>query len=295
MHKPWYSFLYVKSPITKIVMGTVALLITLALLVFQWRIEEPRMSAQTASWNGRTIENGAALYSSNCVQCHGGSGEGASGPALNSRYFFTNRVMDAGFTGTLHDYVAGTVAAGRPSGNILDWGVKMPTWSNRFGGPMRDDQVLAVTAFVMNWESEALQQEIDEDPWRPFPNAPMTQVTGEVIQPESSAPSDEPRPPDELFVAMGCQACHVLDKDQPEGGMGDLTGPNLGNLHETAATHVEGQDALAYVVTSIAKPSEFIHPGYVSPSAMTATFSMMMTEEEITALAQWVLDQAAAN
>jgi len=120
MHKPWYNFLYVKSPITKIVLGTLALLATVALLVFQWWIEEPRMAAQTASWEGRTIENGAALYSANCASCHGPDGKGLPGvaPALQSRYFFTNRLNDVGFTGTLEDYIAGTVAAGRPSNPI---------------------------------------------------------------------------------------------------------------------------------------------------------------------------------
>jgi hypothetical protein len=32
----------------------------------------------------------------------------------------------------------------------------MPTWSERYGGPMRDDQVEDVTMFVLNWESEEL-------------------------------------------------------------------------------------------------------------------------------------------
>ncbi len=55
MHKPWYSFLYVKSPIAKIFMGGAALLLTLALFGFTFIIEEPRMQAQTGNWNGRRL------------------------------------------------------------------------------------------------------------------------------------------------------------------------------------------------------------------------------------------------
>src|SRR4030067_414203 len=35
---------------------------------------------------------------------------------------------------------------------------RMPTWSQRFGGPLRDDQVDALVAFVMNWEDRALAE-----------------------------------------------------------------------------------------------------------------------------------------
>ena len=78
----------------------------------------------------------------------------------------------------MKDYVASTVAAGRPSKVISQWSVMMPTWSNRFGGPLRDDQVQNVTNFVLNWESTALQQTDAEDPWIPFQDAPSKGTVG---------------------------------------------------------------------------------------------------------------------
>lgn len=298
MHKPWYNFIYVRSAIWKIILGTLALLITLALLLFQWRIEEPRMAAQTASWDGRTIENGAVLYSANCASCHGVEGKGAIGvaPALHSRYFFTNRVSDVGYAGTLHDFVAGTVAAGRPSKPSMQWGSPMPTWSYRFSGPMRDDQVLAVTAFVMNWERDALTQTPEEDPWIPFEDgSKMTQVTGEVVTSAAPAGGSGPRDPAALFVSMGCAGCHSFDQVQTDTNKG-VIGPYLGNLDEVAATRVAGEDALAFVIQSIQSPDAFIHPQYAPPmNTMPKNFVDRMSEDEITALAQWVLEQAAAN
>ena len=59
MKRPWYNFIYVRSPIAKILLGGAALLLTLALFGFTFIIEEPRMEAQTNSWTGRSIEKGA--------------------------------------------------------------------------------------------------------------------------------------------------------------------------------------------------------------------------------------------
>ncbi len=95
------------------------------------------------------------------------------GPALNSKYFFESRLAEVGYAGTLEDYVRLTVAAGRPSNTNSQWGVIMPTWSSSYGGPFRDDQVQQVTDYVMNWESTAILQTPEEDPYIPFNNIPV--------------------------------------------------------------------------------------------------------------------------
>ena len=163
MRKPWYYWLYVRSPIAKIVLGIVAVMISIVVLLAQGWMEERRMQAQTNNWEGRSIEKGAEIFANNCSTCHAADGKGLAGvaPALYSRYFFTQRMADVGWTGTLHDYVALTVAAGRPSKTKSQWAQIMPTWGVRFGGPLRDDQVEYVTQFVLNWESDALQQSWD--------------------------------------------------------------------------------------------------------------------------------------
>ena len=56
MHKPLYHYLYIKSPIAKIAIGILALVVTLAVLGGIIVTEVPRMEAQTANWNGRSIE-----------------------------------------------------------------------------------------------------------------------------------------------------------------------------------------------------------------------------------------------
>ncbi|OUC06804.1 hypothetical protein RY27_18755 [Litorilinea aerophila] len=293
MRKPWYAYLYIKSPITKITLGILSVLIAIVVILFIGLFEEPRMEAQTRNWEGRQIEKGAEIFANNCSSCHGPDGKGLPNvaPALHSRYFFTQRLNDIGWAGSLHDYVALTVAAGRPSKVNTQWAQIMPTWSNRFGGPLRDDQIEQVTAYVLNWEEDALQQTPEEDPWQFFQDAPSKAEGAQEQAPAEQAAQDEsagPRPPQELFVTYGCAGCHNLDEPQTDTNRGPV-GPNLGNLHEVAGEMVPGQDAETYVYTSIVDPNAFIVPGY-NANIMPQNFADQMSEEEIRGLVQWLLD-----
>lgn len=293
MKRPWYNFLYVRAPILKIGLGIGALLLTIGLLLFLGVVEESRMEAQTANWDGRAVEKGAEIYANNCYNCHGMDGKGLPGvaPALHSNYFFTQRLADVGWSGSLKDYIALTVAAGRPSNVNMQWAQMMPTWSNRFGGPLRDDQVDAVTAYVLNWEKSALTQgtEDNPDPWQFFANAPTRAVAGaEGTAAEAAVVAEPtgPRQPQELFVSMGCGGCHNLDQPQAADNRGPV-GPNMANLHETAGTH--GEDAETYVHTSIVNPNAYVSEGYMA-GIMPQNLAEKMSEEEIDGLVAWLLD-----
>lgn len=312
MRKPWYHILYVRSPLAKIFLGVVGAMISVALTIFQFGIEEPRMKAQEDNWNGRSVEKGAELFYNNCANCHGADGKGLPNvaPALNSKYFFTQRIVDVGWAGSLADYVELTVAAGRPSKVGMQWAQIMPTWSNHFGGPLRDDQVLHVTNFVMNWQGDALTQSAADDPFQCFKGVPTKAQEGDkspdalgiksctadgiAVMPGEPPPTPTPaaatgpRPPQQLFTAMGCVGCHKLDQDQTDNNIGQ-PGPNMRNLPETAGQRVPGQDAAAYVHTSIVDPNAFVNPGYIG-GIMPQNFSEQMSEEEINSLVAWLLD-----
>ena len=313
MRKPCYSFLYVTSPIAKILLGIVAVMISIAALGAQQVMEEPRMAAQTGNWDGRSIEKGAEIFANNCSNCHGADGKGLPGvaPALHSKYFFTERLRDVGYSGSLHDYVMGTVAAGRPSKAVRQWAQMMPTWGNRFGGPLRDDQVSQVANFVLNWQEDALTQSWDPtsdnpDPFQPFNDAPSkaepgsitytvgtlgvasvtaAQVAGEIVTPtETAGSATGPQSPPQLFVAMGCAGCHML------GTLGvGVTGPNLNDLIDVAGTRVAGEDAATYVHNSIVHPNDFVVEGFPA-GVMPANFADRMSEAEIESLVTWLLD-----
>lgn len=312
MRKPWYHILYIRSPILKILLGIVGVMASVVLVLAQFAMEEPRMAAQAANWEGRSIEKGADLFANNCANCHGPDGKGLTGvaPALNSKYFFAQRTADLGWSGTHADYVELTLLSGRPSKVGSQWAQMMPTWSNRVGGPMRDDQIGQLVAFVMNWEEAALQQTAEEDPWQCFQGAPTKPQEGnepEVIgikicatdgtatlpgEPVAvAAPEVEttgPRSPQQLFAGMGCIGCHDLSQDQTESNRGPVA-PYFGNLHLTAGERIAGQDAATYVYNSIVKPNDFVNPGYVA-GIMPQNFSEQMSEEEIQGLVAWLLD-----
>jgi len=288
MHKPWYSFLYIKSPIAKIAIGVLAVLLAVVVLLFQGVIEEQRMAAQTGNWDGRSIEKGADIFINNCTTCHGFNGEGGAGPALNSKYFFTQRVLDVNFSGGLENYIKLTVAAGRPSKMDSQWTVVMATWSSHYGGPLREDQIQQVSDYIMNWESTAIQQTPEEDPWIPFKDAPSKAAEGGAAPAAEAPTATGPRAPQAIFTELACTACHNLTDPQTDSSRGPI-GPNMGNLYENAANRVPGEDASTYVHNSIANPNGFVVPGY-QPNLMPAGLADRMTPEELDALVNWLLD-----
>ncbi len=297
MEKPWYSIFYVKSPILKILLGILAVVVALVVTLFQGVVEPSRMEAQTGNWDGRSIEQGAMLYANNCSTCHGPDGKGGAGPALHSQYFFTQRLNDVGFAGSMEDYVKLTVAAGRPSRASSQWSVMMPTWSVTYGGPLREDQVQQVTDYVLNWETTALVQTPDEDPWIPFVDAPSKSDPAMAAAVAPPTADDGPRPPEVIFgnalPGLGCEGCHNINEPQTETNRG-LVGPNLGNLYETAGTRVPGEDASTYVHNSIINPNAHLSPGYMG-NIMPAGLADKMTQEELDALVIWLLDPNRAS
>jgi len=312
MRKPWYHILYIRSPLAKIFWGVAGAMLSVVLTIFQFSIEEPRMLAQEGNWNGRSIEKGAELFYNNCANCHGADGKGLPnvGPALHSKYFFTQRMVDVGWAGSLHDFVELTIAGGRPSKVGTQWAQMMPTWSTYYGGPLRDDQVQHLTNFVMNWEADAMTQTAEEDPFQCFRNAPTKAQEGDkspdalgiktcladgtALMPGAPPPTPTPavatgpRPPQQLFTAMGCAGCHKMDQAQTPDNIGQ-PGPHLGNLPETAGQNVPGEDATTYVHNAIVNPNAFVHPGYVG-GIMPQNFTDQMSAEEIDSLVAWLLD-----
>lgn len=318
MRKPWYHILYVRSPILKIFLGIVGVMASVVLVLFQFYTEEPRMAAQAANWEGRSVEKGAELFANNCANCHGADGKGLPNvaPALNSKYFFAQRLTDLGWSGSMADYVELTLIAGRPSKINTQWAQIMPTWSRAVGGPLREDQIIHLVNYVVNWEDAALQQTAAEDPYQCFRGVPTKEGEGDnspdalqikicledgtAIMPgdpipvaQEEAPSEGPREPAALFVSMGCSGCHNLNEDQSSTSIGQ-PGPHMGNLPETAGDRVPGQDAATYVHASIVNPNEYVNEGYVS-GIMPANFADQMSEEEINSLVEWLLDPNRAQ
>ena len=151
------------------------------------------------------------LYDSYCAGCHGDRGQGIPGiyPPLNVEDMWAGR-EELAFYGTLQDYIALNIAGGHPQS-------RMPSWSEEFGGPLRDDQIADLTNFVMNWQG---------------PQPPGVREEGVVVQPTKPAVEATPEGPveppsvgdpvngEEVFVGS-CASCHSPD------AAGGALGPTL--------------------------------------------------------------------
>lgn len=123
----------------------VALILTLAVLgsfqLYIWN-EPTRIASVEAHDKEVAVNAGAALFKKDCTLCHGDNGEGVSAPALNDKIFLNN---------TGDDRIFSTVSSGIPN-------TEMPAWNQSHGGPLTDEDVTQLVAFVRSWEPTAIDR-----------------------------------------------------------------------------------------------------------------------------------------
>ncbi len=264
----------------KIVIGTIAFMLTMMIMGFAALREPARLEEYTHAFAGRSIENGARIFEGNCATCHGihGKGEvcynaageqiGCQGLPLNYQPLLcsdnsdrTARMNAMNWAGTKEAFVESVVSAGRA-------GTAMPVWSAQFGGPMREDEIKNVVAFVLNWESDSLcNEELPTFDW------PALAETFLDDFPDGDAAKGEA-----LFVSYGCSGCHGA----PDGSVPASVGPDLSNIAVDGEARIEHYTAVMYVYESILEPNAFIAdqcptgPCIGPPSAMPANFAERM-------------------
>jgi mono/diheme cytochrome c family protein len=117
-------------------------ILTLAILVsFQvYILREPgRIASVEASDKAIAVEAGQSLFKKNCTLCHGDNGEGDSAPALNDKTFLNT---------TADDTIFSVISSGIP-------GTEMPAWNEAYGGPLTDEDVRQLVAFLRAWQPTA--------------------------------------------------------------------------------------------------------------------------------------------
>jgi mono/diheme cytochrome c family protein len=119
--------------------GFVVFFLLVAAFPLYKAVESTRRSEALSSQQAALISTGHQLWGLNCAQCHGVSGEGVDAPALNSQEFL-NSIAD----GQMHGIIAGGIP-----------GTEMPAWWNEYGGPLTDEQIAAIVAYVRSWEKTA--------------------------------------------------------------------------------------------------------------------------------------------
>lgn len=269
-----------------IILGTLSFVVFMVVLAVAGINEPQRMETYTTAFSSRNIEEGAALFDSSCRTCHGPQGKGVEGlaPAINTAAMFNGeRLEEVGFAGTVEDYLEGTISAGRPvPSEGTNYPQRMPTWSQAYGGPMRQDQIKNLVAFIMNWEQRALAEA--EAPPPPAEGVVGTDITVQL-------PEGDPQEGERLASSLGCAACHVLadvgpgwppSEDSP--GIGDRAGTRFEQANYTgSATSAE-----QYLLESVVQPNAFVVAGYES-GVMPTTFGDRLSKQDAADLIAYML------
>ncbi len=246
--------------LAQITVGIVAVILTLVIILFIAQNENSRMTREAMSQQGKSIEEGAALFNQYCSGCHGLQAKGTPGlcPPLNDAFFFNGRLQEVGYPGSLADYVRATVSGGRLISTRPDqFAGSMPPWSEDFGGPLRPDQIRNLTDFILNFEATAGQ---------------------EMGLPTPTPVADDPVARGKAIVLGkgGCVGCHKIEGTIAQGTLG----PDLTHVATAAETREPGVAVADYLMTSLVNPSAFVVAGYPD-NIMPKTFSQTLTPAEL--------------
>jgi mono/diheme cytochrome c family protein len=273
----------------EIFLGTILVLITGGLLIYTGLNENNRMADFAVQQQANSIEVGAVLFETNCTGCHGPSGLGilGLGPPLNDKYFFTQRLKDVGWGGSQEDYIIATVSSGRlistrPSQYPGSGKPAMPSWSDRYGGPLRDDQIRSLADFIMNWQATA--QEV---------TTTTTALAGPPVGTDiaQQLPAGDPVKGQALANSKGCVACHVTTATGPAWNASGNT-PGIGTRASTRITQSDytgkAKNAQQYLLESIVVPNAYVVPTF-QPNVMPQTFGQTLTAQDASDLIAYIL------
>ena len=115
---------------------TLAILASFQVYLFR---EPARIAADEARDRSAAVNEGQFLFNRYCTLCHGKEGEGVTAPALNDKRFLAE---------TRDDLIFNIASTGVP-------GTEMPAWNQTYGGPLTDQQLRQLVAFIRNWEPTA--------------------------------------------------------------------------------------------------------------------------------------------
>ena len=208
--------------------ATIFLLASTLLLGYIWVRENAVLRDRADRFEGALLTRGASDYEQYCASCHGITGEGgvsAGAPQINN---LPTTLKEQGRLdgptgiivkyGSIANFVEATITSGVK-------GTAMPTWSNRLGGPLRDDQINNIAMYVESlWAQEGTPQpNISGDAVQAAANYKATQQALAL----SAAAANTPVGRGQVIFGQ-CSSCHTLsDKDSaiPAPGLGGMFGP----------------------------------------------------------------------
>ncbi len=125
----------------KVILGWGLTLVIAIFVLVYWLNEPHRMAVASEEFRLEAVQRGAELYADHCASCHGDEGQGIAnvGSVLNSKSFLELYDDEA---------IRAVTGDGRPN-------TMMPAFAQEKGGPLRDNEIEDVVAFIRNWEETA--------------------------------------------------------------------------------------------------------------------------------------------
>lgn len=263
-----------RLPTNRLIMLTAAAGLLIVMLFIVGAGEQQRLVSAQSHYHAQRIENGAALYSLHCYNCHGirGEGVGQLGPALNDQPFFTTRLKEVGWQSTLSAYTAATIEQGRMMGTRPIYAgngttAVMAPWDIRYGGPLRSDQIQELTDFILNWQETALGK------------VELVQL----VLPEPNHEDPKVLEKGKHVFIHNCGRCHQFGESKPE-----IAGPDLSTLAVTGNSRIADMESEDYLRRSILVPQEFITPGF-EKIAEKDSCGALLSSSELSALSSYLL------
>jgi mono/diheme cytochrome c family protein len=297
----------------EITVGLLAILGTVGIVALVGLGEPARMPTAELGFTMRKVESGAQLYDQYCSSCHGQNAAGGVCPPLNETSGLYGGDVGEGVAWRLeelgwdprapYEYVVSAIASGRsvstrpeqyPGNRIEGAGpvMAMPAWSQRSGGPLRDDQVYDIAAYLTNFR-EFIPDDVEEAK-KVVGEAPAPVATASLAASEpvtvTLAPTVELTAGDvargeALFVSATCVACHALP------GVGEaIVGPSQVGLFGRIDALLASTDyaGLAdtpelYVYESLRAPNAHVVPEFAvnGRSSMVAFGPERLSDQDI--------------
>jgi mono/diheme cytochrome c family protein len=214
-----------------------------------------------------------------------------------------NRLSQVGWTGDLHGYTVTTLIHGRPgSGNVWPNSEGMAAWSQTAGGPLRDDQIEDITAYILNWDKGSEWTLDDffavEQYGKPLadgsvPQGPPKVVAGTDVDAilstiEADAIVGDAANGESLYegVTYGCSGCHLNGAAAPNtvGTWSRVQDERL--TLPQFADYTEAQ----YLIESIVRPDDYVVDGYNS-GAMPVNFGERLSAQELADIVAYLESQ----
>lgn len=300
----------------KILIGTIAFMLTMIIFGFAALQEPARLARFDAAFVGRSVEQGAALYDNNCSTCHGVNAEadlcfdastgeqiGCIGRPLNHAPLVcgepSTRMIERDWALSKFAFIESTLIAGRTANG-------MPAWSQDVGGPLQPNEIENLTYFILNFENEELcstvsflfpwpglvlpefydvqidhSNEIAPEAYDAFLaiTADQIQITDDRVEvPELTLPVTSPGDPDNGRELFNLLGCAGCHGD-PEGDPSSAgAGPWQGDLVANVENGLrkDGYTPRQYLYESILNPYAYLVEGY--GEAMPNTYPSQLSQ-----------------